>query len=98
MPRRGAPHAPHGRGYEETAERVSPATAKTESSFSTRRLPHFLQLAGAAAELRIFSNFVPQARHRYSKMGTGTRFPLQYIPAPAGFQCPGKRPRLDGDA
>ncbi len=86
MPRRGAPQTPQGPGSEETAERDSPATAKTESSFSTRGLPHFLQLAGAAAELRIFSNFVPQARHRYSKMGTQARLPLDYISAPAGFQ------------
>ncbi len=86
MPRRGAPQAPQGPGSEGTAERDSPATAKTESSFSTRGLPHFLQLAGAAAELTIFSNFVPQARHRYSKMGTQAHLSLDYTSAPAGFQ------------
>ena len=69
IPRRGAPQAPHGPGSTDERDREGPATAKTDSSFSIRALPHSLQRACTAAELTICSNFVPQARHLYSKMG-----------------------------
>jgi len=64
IPRRGAPQAPQGPSSGERARDDVPETAKIESSFSTRGLSQLLQWTpAAAAELRIFSNFVPQSRH-----------------------------------
>ena len=64
IPRRGAPQAPQGPSSGERARDDVPDTAKIESSFSTRGLSQLWQwTAAAAAELRIFSNFVPQSRH-----------------------------------
>ena len=69
MPRSGAPQAPQGPGSAAESVREPPATAKTESNFSTFALPHFLQVAAAELEATIFSNVAPQLRHSYSKMG-----------------------------
>ena len=69
MPRSGAPQAPQGPGSAPVPERELPATAKTESNFSTFALPHFLQVAAAEPDATIFSNLAPQPRHSYSKIG-----------------------------
>jgi hypothetical protein len=78
MPRRGAPQALQGPGCDEKVL-SDPDTAKVESSFSTCELSHCLQVTEAAlAELTILSNFVPQSRHWYSKIGIRTSV-LHYI-------------------
>ncbi len=84
MPRRGAPQAPQGPGSEKVADREASATAKTESSFSTRGLEQFLQTGSAAEEFTIFSNLAPHARHRYSKIGTFA-LPVALYRNPSGF-------------
>jgi hypothetical protein len=63
IPRRGAPQAPQGPDSVAAVERDAPTTANTESSFSTRALPHCLQVAVASAELTSFSNLAPHLRH-----------------------------------
>jgi hypothetical protein len=87
MPRLGAPQAPHGpAGSADEEEREDPATANTENSFSTCRLPHSLQAAWVLAEITIFSNLAPQSRHLYSNIGI--RGFTQTISKPdVGFNC-----------
>jgi hypothetical protein len=48
---------------------VAPPTAKAERSFSTRELLQLRQVTLVADAAWIFSNFAPQSRHLYSKMG-----------------------------
>jgi hypothetical protein len=68
MPRRAAPQG-QGPGSAERPSREAPETAKTDSSFSTRVLEHFLQRIFVLAAYEIFSNCAPQSWHRYSKIG-----------------------------
>lgn len=69
MPRRGAPQA-HGpaSGTDEPG-REDAETANTESCCTTLSPVHWLHTTFARGELTSFSNFVPQSRHSYSKMG-----------------------------
>ncbi len=48
-----------------------PPTAKVESSFSVRVLSQLGQSLGLELLNTIFSNFVLQSLHRYSKIGMG---------------------------
>jgi hypothetical protein len=84
IPRRGAPQG-QGPGSLDSPSRAAPETAKTDSSFSTCGLEQFLHLTSAFDEYEIFSNFDPQSRHWYSKIGI---FLLlnEYIQAPQSFQ------------
>ena len=78
MPRRGAPQA-HGPG---SVECVGDGldTANTDSSFDTRVLEHFLQVAELEEEATIFSNFVPHSRHSNSKIGISILPRAAYAP------------------
>ena len=71
MPRWAAPQAPHGPGSKAAADRDDDPTAKTDKSFSTFELSHFLQATLDLEEGTIFSKVVPQSRHLYSNSGMG---------------------------
>ena len=70
MPRRGAPQ-PHGPGSAAALAVMEPppATANTESCFSTFLLPHDLHTMGVVDDLTMASKSLPHSRQRYSKIG-----------------------------